>query len=233
MDAGACRVTVDARAAPDLADWARGPMRTMVSAWYPRWIRETASEGYRPIREIHIRIRDDLKEVPALTRAQVIELNADWVRRERDREALGCLAHELAHVAQDYPPAGPRETAAPGWVVEGIADYLRWFVFEPHSRGAELTPAQLGRARFDDGYRVSANFLDWVVRSRNPGIIRMLNAAAREGRYDDARWKEWTGESLEDLNRAWIDDRRRTAAVRGLGVTSSTAGPANDTARLP
>ena len=233
-DAGACRFSVDARAAPDLADWALGPLKKVMTEWYPKCVRDLASEGHRPILEVSVRIKDGLGDIPALTRMNVIELNSDWARRERDREALGCVVHELAHVAQDYASVDdPKWKPLPGWLVEGMADYLRWFIYEPQSRGAELTTPSLNRVRHDDGYRVTANFLDWVVRTRDPPIIHQLNAAAREGRYDDARWVEWTGHSLEDLNRAWIEDRRRAGAAGAKALKSNTAGPTNDTARLP
>jgi hypothetical protein len=50
---------------------------------------------------------------------------------------------------------------------------------------------------------VSANFLDWVTETYGREIVPKLNAAAREGTYDDALWKELTGHTVEELGDAW------------------------------
>ena len=51
--------------------------------------------------------------------------------------------------------------------------------------------------------RVSANFLDWVVREHDKDLVRNLNTAAREGRYSGELWKELTGKSVDELGVAW------------------------------
>ena len=70
---------------------------------------------------------------------------AEWFRRNLEGEAKGAVVHELVHVVQQYGRArrnNPDATRPPGWLVEGIPDYIRWFLYEPQSRGAEITAAQ-------------------------------------------------------------------------------------------
>ena len=54
-------------------------------------------------------------------------------------------------------------------------------------------------------YRISANFLDYVVAHYGPdkNPIQKVNAACRQGTYTDALWKELTGKSLMELNDEW------------------------------
>ncbi|MBN2129303.1 MAG: DUF1080 domain-containing protein, partial [Sedimentisphaerales bacterium] len=94
-------------------------------------------------------------------------------------------------------------TRTPGWVVEGIADYIRWFLYEPHTHGAEITARNITRARHDASYRVSGNFINWVTNTHDRDLVCKLNAAAREGRYTEQLWKDATGKTLEELGQQW------------------------------
>jgi hypothetical protein len=94
-------------------------------------------------------------------------------------------------------------TSTPGWIVEGIPDYIRWYLFEPKTRGAEISPRNVERARYDASYRVSANFLNWVVANHDKELVRKLNAAAREGNYRAELWSHWTGHTVQELGEKW------------------------------
>ena len=59
------------------------------------------------------------------------------------------------------------------------------------------------RLRYDAGYRVTANFLDWVIANYDPDLVKSLNAAMREGKYREDLWKERTDHSLHDLAAEW------------------------------
>jgi hypothetical protein len=97
----------------------------------------------------------------------------------------------------------PGATAPPGWLVEGIADYYRWYVFQPEMRGAEISSERAGEARFDAGYRPSANFLNWVGKQHGTDLVPKMNAVIRQGRYRDELWKDWTGHALSELGEQW------------------------------
>jgi len=214
---GRCRFTVDATDAPDLAEWASATLKPTLREWYGHLAALLPSEGYRPPERVALRFRTDMGGTPASAGGGCINLNADWFRRERGREALGCVIHELVHVVQNYGRAGrtnPKPSRTPGWVVEGLADYVRWFLFEPQTGGAAVTARNFEHARYDGSYRISANFLDWVTRTRGRDLVCKLNAAAREGRYSDALWKEWTGDTLEALGDAWRQENARRLGIK-------------------
>jgi hypothetical protein len=102
------------------------------------------------------------------------------------------VVHELTHVVQAYPPGGP------GWLVEGIADYIRIVKFEPQAPRPKLTRL----ASYKDAYKTTAMFLEWIEKQHTPDLVVKMNAALRAGAYRDELWKELTGKTLDKL---WAD----------------------------
>jgi hypothetical protein len=205
-DDGKYRFTIDATAAPDLLDWADTKLRPVVQEWYPKLIALLGSEGFQPATKVTLRFQTNMGGTPAAASGNRVNLNSGWFRRELNGEARGSVVHELTHVVQDYGRArrlSPGATRVPGWLVEGIADYTRWFLYEPQTKGAEITARNLARARYDASYRTTANFLNWVTLNHDRDIVHKLNAAAREGRYSEQLWKDWTGQTLPELGEAW------------------------------
>lgn len=203
---GRYHFTLNATVAPDLMEWADTQLRPVVQEWYPRLVDLLPSEGFRAPTNVTIRFRDNMGTVPASAGGGYINCNAGWFRRELKREALGSVVHEMVHVVQSYGSnrrGNPNATRTPGWIVEGIPDYVRWFLYEPQTRGAEITRRNLEKARYDASYRVSGNFFDWVSRQYDSNIVVKVNAAARQSRYTEELWKSATGKSLAELGEEW------------------------------
>lgn len=113
------------------------------------------------------------------------------------------------HVVQNYWRAqrvNPQGSKAPGWFIEGLADYVHWFLYEPESRGALLSAKRLKASKHDASYRVSANFIDWVTRTHGPDVIQALNSAARKGKYSDRLWETHAGKPVAALADDWRKD---------------------------
>jgi hypothetical protein len=165
------------------------------------------SDDYQAAAKVTLRYRNDMPGgIPASATGNRINLNAPWFRHHLKDEAKGCVVHELVHVVQDYWQSrrgNPNVAPAPGWFVEGLADYIRWFLYEPESGGARLSAEQLAVAKHNASYRISANFIDWVVRTQDKDIVTKLNAAARDGKYDDSLWEIHTRKRLGDLVEEW------------------------------
>jgi hypothetical protein len=109
---------------------------------------------------------------------------------------LGMIVHEMVHVVQSYP------TYDPVWLVEGIADYVRWFFYEPVNKRPHPNPA---KATARDSYQTTATFLFWAANKYNQNLVPKLNAAFQAKRYKEAMFQELTGKTLDELNSEWID----------------------------
>jgi hypothetical protein len=208
--------TIDATAAPDLKEWAEKELQPVVQQWYPKLVALLPSEGFKPRTNITLRFRTDMGGTPASAGGAGINLNTAWFRKELNREARGSVVHEMVHVIQSYGGArrnNPNATRTPGWLVEGIADYIRWYLYEPESRGAEITARNVGRAKYDASYRVTGNFLNWVTEKYDREIVLKLNAAARRGEYREQLWKDWTGKTVQELGEEWL--RANQARLQG------------------
>jgi hypothetical protein len=160
----------------------------------------------------------------AATGGTRISCAAEWFRANLKGEAVGAVVHELVHVVQQYGTArrnNPNSNRSPGWLVEGLADYVRWFLYEPQSHGADLTwmrGRKNLRLRYDAGYRVTANFLDWVTGKYDKSTVERLNEAMREGKYREDIWKEQTGRAVQELGEEWKREleQQLTQPVGGL-----------------
>ena len=204
---GYCEISIDTSQATDLKDWGENKLAPELAEWYPKIVAMLPSEGFAAPKRFSVIIRPG--NGVAATGGTRITANSTWLKRELNREAIGALIHEEVHVIQQYGSArrnNPNATRAPGWLTEGIPDYIRWFKYEPQSHGADLTWMRTRKnfsPRYDGGYRVSANFLDWVTEKYDKGIVERLNGALRGGKYQEDIWKEHTGHTLQDLGEEW------------------------------
>ena len=134
----------------------------------------------------------------AATGGTDVEVSEQWIKGQIKKpdwnEAVGSVIHELVHVIQQY---GSQRN--PGWMVEGIADYFRWFHYEPVEHRPKLSPRRIGRAKYSDSYQTTAGFLEYVTRTYDHEFVVKMNAALRQGRYNPDLWKEFTGLTVQEL----------------------------------
>jgi hypothetical protein len=161
------------------------------------------SEGYTAPKRLSVTFRKDKGGV-ADTGGTRINCAGKWFKANLDGEAVGAVVHEMVHVVQRYGRArGGHDN--PGWLVEGVADYIRWFKFEPASARPHPDPA---RSKYTDSYRVTAAFLEFVAATKDHEIVVKFNAAMREGRYRPELWKEYTGKTVDELWGEYTDHLR-------------------------
>ncbi|XP_004229500.1 uncharacterized protein [Solanum lycopersicum] len=114
------------------------------------------------------------------------------------REIIGVLYHEATHVWQWNANNG-----APEGLIEGIADYVRL--------KAGLGPSHWVKPgqgdRWDQGYDVTAQFLDYCNNLRN-GFVAELNKKMRNG-YNDQFFVDLLGKTVNQL---WGDYKAKFRA---------------------
>ena len=209
---GKYQFTIDITDASDLRDWCDHELRPVVQAWYPKIVELLPSDGFVAPSRVDLRFQDEsrMRGNPAYASGTVITLNTQWFRRELKREARGAVVHEMAHVVQSYTQNRRNaRTTTPGWIVEGIPDYIRWFLYEPESKGAEITERSFASATHDASYRVTGNFFDFLTRTYDRDFIVKLNSAVRDGRYDPNFWMEAFDKSAPELEKEWKADCRQ------------------------
>jgi hypothetical protein len=97
------------------------------------------------------------------------------------------MVHEMTHVIQRYSNCA-------GWLTEGIADWVRYYNYEPDRKPGKPGPSNY----YTDGYGVSAYFLQWI-QTRVGDMVYWANKDCREGTYNDELWPRLTGRTLDQL----------------------------------
>lgn len=181
---------VDVTDAPEMADWIEKVVKVCERA-YPMMCEELKSDGFQPPNLIRIRLENDYDGVAAASGTRIVGSVRFFKAHPDD---LGAFVHETAHVVQHY-----RGRGNPGWLVEGVADYIRFFKHEPENIG-RIDPK---RSHYNSSYRVSASFLNFLNETYDKSIVHDLNTMMREGRYDESFFKERTGKTLPELDEQW------------------------------
>lgn len=187
-------ITVNAQEAPDLTLWGTN-MKRLCEKWYPKIAAQLKSDGFTPPETVEIVIKKELP-IPAQTIGTTIEVNA--VDTRKNHGDLGMMIHELTHVIQSYP----RQKSDLGWLVEGIADYIRFWVYEPKTKQSKI---DVTKATYKDGYRVTAAFLGWLSLKYDKDIVNKLNAKLRKGRCDETIFKDLLDKSVDDLWKEFVE----------------------------
>jgi hypothetical protein len=180
-------VTLDTSAAPEMADWAEKAKKACEEN-YPMVVKLLDAKGFIPPKSVKIVFVND--DGIAYSSGDTITCSAKWFTDHP--EDVGAVVHELAHVVQGYYKHNP-----PGWVTEGIADYVRWFNYEPENRHPKLDDPD--NAKYTDSYQRTAAFFDWIVKNKDPQFVTRLNDAARRGKYKPELFKKYAGKPLDDL----------------------------------
>ena len=161
--------TIDVSDAPDMKEWAEKAAR-VCERQYPMINEELKSDGFKPATQVTMTLKKDYRGVAATGGNRI----AGAVKYFQDHpDDVGAMVHETVHVVQRY-----RTRNNPGWLVEGVADCVRFFKYEP----GKLGPDQPGRARYDGSYRVTAAFLNYVTREVRQGAGPQAQQGDARGR---------------------------------------------------
>jgi hypothetical protein len=181
---------VDVADAPEMREWAEKAAR-VCERQYPMICAELMSDGFAPVTVIRMALKKDYDGVAAASGNRITG-SVKYFKAHPDD--IGAMVHETVHCVQLYHGRGN-----PGWLVEGVADYIRFFKYEP-KKPRPLAPEH---AQFDGSYRTTAAFLAFVTAQYDPHIVRKLNAVMRAGKYKADVWADLTGKSVEELGREW------------------------------
>lgn len=192
-EAGKAVFVVNSDDVPDLKDWGDNAKK-VCEEWYTRLNKEYGGDGYVPREKVTILFKKRMR-APAATGGGTINVNGEYVHGHADD--VGMMVHELMHVVQAYPG----QKGDVGWLTEGIADYVRFWEYEPRTRQA---PIDKEKASYRNSYRVTAAFLGWVEK-KMPGSVVKLNAQMRKGGNDEGIFKQVLGTDVDTLWKEFVE----------------------------
>jgi len=161
--------------------------KSVVLQWFSPICQMLASEKFRTPRQITLVVKKSI-DAPAYTVNDTITVSGAWITAHPND--LGMIVHELTHVVQAYPD-GPK----PGWLVEGIADFVRWWRYEPSPPGPRIGP----NATYHDSYRTTAAWLAYVSEHYDQHIVPALDRAMRNRQDPEPLFQQMTGLSEQQL----------------------------------
>ncbi|MHC8948825.1 basic secretory protein-like protein [Sphingobacterium hungaricum] len=122
----------------------------------------------------------------------VIRFNPEWFKKNPGD--IDIVTHEGMHIVQGYPGG-----AGPGWITEGIADYVR-FVNGVDNAGANWSLPELKPDHhYENAYRITARFFYWIEKNVKKGTMVKLDNAMRTKTYSADFWKNQTGKTIDEL----------------------------------
>ncbi|RZM30198.1 MAG: secretory protein, partial [Pedobacter sp.] len=113
---------------------------------------------------------------------------------------IDIVTHEGMHLVQGYGYG-----AGPVWLTEGIADFIR-YRYGVDNIGSkwslpELT-AKHNEKKYENSYRVTARFFEWIDQKVKPGMIVEMDKELRAHTYNQDTWVKLSGKTLDEL---WAD----------------------------
>jgi hypothetical protein len=125
-----------------------------------------------------------------------VTFSPEWLRKHPGD--IDVVTHEVMHIVQNYPG-----DAGPGWITEGIADFVRYKFGQDNAGAGWSLPDYKEGQHYTNSYRVTARFLAWIEQKIKPGFVLGLDANMRSKTYSVAVWQQLTGQSLEQLWKAY------------------------------
>lgn len=187
------KVVVDVSDLPEAKEWGERAA-DLARTWYPALTSLLATETWKAPKEIRLVIKKEIS-APAWASGGEITINGKWITDHPDD--FGMVIHELTHVIQSYP--GSDKT--PGWLVEGIADYIRWYRYEPDAPRPRVDKE---KSKYTDAYRTTAAFLAWTGHRYHMGLVPALDRAMRKREDPLSEFVRLTGKDVETLWKEFV-----------------------------
>jgi len=178
-------VNLDITQVPHLKSWGY-QAKELIIIWSPRISQILDVEEYPHNIELTLQKSD---EGIAYADSNAITVSSHWI--EKYPEDIGLIVHEAVHVVQLYP------NFEPGWVTEGIADYIRWAHYE--KKPLEWFPVGKNDKGYEAAYRTTGGFFLWITQFQNSNFIKILNNSMKKGEYSEEIFSQYTGKKLDML----------------------------------
>ncbi|UCS95818.1 basic secretory family protein [Echinicola marina] len=128
-----------------------------------------------------------------------ITIASQWL--DKKPEDLDVITHEGMHLVQAYPGG-----SGPGWLTEGIADYVRYAYGVDNEGAGWSLPDFDSKHHYKNSYRITARFLLWINQNFEGDFVKRMDEKMRNKEYTASLWNLYTGKSLEELWEEYAND---------------------------
>ena len=169
----------------------------LVETFFTVYPKEAALYNTNTLKKV-VFIIDPAYDGVAATAGSIVRFNPGWFKKHPGD--IDVVTHEVMHIVQAYTGDSP------GWLVEGIADYVRYKLgVDNAGAGWSLTPFS-PKQNYTDAYRITARFLVWAEKKHDAKLVIKMDAALRDKTYTPALWQQFTGKTVDDLWKEYAAD---------------------------
>lgn len=163
----------------------------MINAFFSVYPAEAKKYNTTTVKKVTF-IIDPAYDGVAATGEGIVRFNPAWFHKHPGD--IDVVTHEVMHIVQAYP-----NDSGPGWITEGIADYVRYRFGVDNEGGDWQLPAYSAQQNYDNSYRITARFFTWIEKYYDKNFVQKLDAAMRTKKYTDDFCKNTTGKTFAAL----------------------------------
>ncbi|WP_308992392.1 basic secretory protein-like protein [Mariniflexile litorale] len=159
---------------------------------YPKLMRKYNPHAITDLKVIIKSNNENNGAFVAYASGNTVTVSTDWMLK--NPHDFDLMTHEIMHLIQAYPNG-----AGPGWLTEGIADYVRdKYGLNNEKAGWKLTNYNSNQ-HYTNSYRITARFLKWIENQYNKNLVKKLDNSLRKNQYSTILWGQLTGKNLDEL----------------------------------
>lgn len=163
----------------------------LIDAFFSVYPKEAALYNKNTAKKVTF-VMDPAYDGVAATGNDTVRFNPEWFHKHPND--IDVVTHEVMHIVQAYP-----NDAGPGWITEGIADYVRYKMGIDNDGAGWKLPDYNAKQNYDNAYRITARFFVWIEQQHDKDFVKQLDAAMRNKQYTDNFAQQHTGKTFDEL----------------------------------
>jgi len=152
----------------------------------------------KTLKEVKFAIDTAYKGVAATSNGRIVFSPEYMMKHPGD---IDVVTHEAMHIVQDYG-----RSVGPGWLTEGIADYIRYKHGIDNAGANWALPDFKPTQNYKNSYRITARFFTWIDTKVKNGTIKAVDKSLRDHTYTPELWTKLTGKNLDELWTAYSEN---------------------------
>lgn len=172
-------------------DFSEQTLTRLIETFFINYPRQVKKYNKNSLKQVTFIIDPGYKGVAA-TMNGIVRYSPEWLTNHP--EDIDVVTHETMHIVQAYPA-----NSGPGWITEGIADYVRNEFGVNNVAAKWALPNYQSTQNYTDAYRVTAGFFLWLTTQYDKKLVQKLDDVMRNAKYTADFWKGCTGKSVDEL----------------------------------